>query len=59
MEDGVIKVSYDQYPRFNGEFGHLFYQHPVPELQAAGGVSIRGRPSARRTGLGVPQQRRR
>jgi hypothetical protein len=25
-EDGVLKVRYDQYDRFNGEFGHLFYK---------------------------------
>ena len=23
-----IKVSYDRYSKFNGEFGHLFYKHP-------------------------------
>ncbi len=27
-EDGMIKVSYDRYTKFNGEFGHLFYQRP-------------------------------
>jgi len=26
VEDGVLKVSYDQYENFNGEFGHLFYK---------------------------------
>ena len=26
VEDGVIKVRYDRYTKFNGEFGHLFYQ---------------------------------
>ena len=25
VEDGVLKVSYDNWPAFNGEFGHLFY----------------------------------
>src|SRR4051812_17327481 len=24
VEDGVLKVSYDRYPRFDGKFGHLF-----------------------------------
>src|SRR5262249_55145820 len=24
VEDGVLKVAYDQYPRFEGKFGHLF-----------------------------------
>jgi hypothetical protein len=28
VEDGVIKVSYDHYKKFNGEFGHLFYKSP-------------------------------
>lgn len=26
VEDGVLKVAYDQYEKFNGEFGHLFYK---------------------------------
>lgn len=25
-EDGVLKVVYDEYEKFNGEFGHLFYK---------------------------------
>ena len=24
-EDGVFKVSYDNWPDFDGEFGHIFY----------------------------------
>ncbi len=28
VEDGVLKVSYDQYEEFGGRFGHLFYQTP-------------------------------
>ncbi|HVK04295.1 MAG TPA: DUF1080 domain-containing protein [Armatimonadaceae bacterium] len=26
VEDGVLKVAYDKYPRFDGKFGHLFYK---------------------------------
>jgi hypothetical protein len=26
VEDGVLKVRYDDWPDFNGEFGHLFYK---------------------------------
>jgi hypothetical protein len=26
VENGVLKVSYDKYPTFKGEFGHLFYK---------------------------------
>jgi len=26
VEDGILKVSYDQYDKFNGKFGHLFYK---------------------------------
>jgi hypothetical protein len=26
VEDGVIKVSYDAYEKFDGRFGHLFYE---------------------------------
>ena len=26
VKNGVLKVSYDQYDKFNGKFGHLFYK---------------------------------
>ena len=26
VEDGLLKVRYDQYDAFNNRFGHLFYQ---------------------------------
>lgn len=26
VEDGVLKVAYDQYDKFDGRFGHLFYK---------------------------------
>jgi hypothetical protein len=28
VEDGVMKVSYDEYEKFNNEFGHIFYKEP-------------------------------
>jgi hypothetical protein len=28
VEDGVLKVSYDKYEKFDGRFGHLFYKTP-------------------------------
>lgn len=28
VEDGILKVSYDGWDEFNGEFGHLFYKEP-------------------------------
>ena len=28
VEDGVLKVSYDRYEKFDGEFGHLFFKEP-------------------------------
>ena len=28
VEDGLLKVRYDQWPTFDGEFGHLFYKGP-------------------------------
>ena len=28
VEDGILKVSYDQYQSFDGQFGHLFYAKP-------------------------------
>jgi hypothetical protein len=28
VEDGVMKVSYDRYETFDGDFGHIFYERP-------------------------------
>jgi len=28
IEDGILKVCYDKYDKFDGRFGHLFYKHP-------------------------------
>jgi hypothetical protein len=28
VEDGLLKVRYDQYEKFNNEFGHIFYKTP-------------------------------
>ena len=27
-EEGMLKVRYDQWPKFNAEFGHIFYKDP-------------------------------
>ena len=29
VEDGVIKVAYDKYSKFDGKFGHLFYKNKL------------------------------
>lgn len=29
VEDGLLKVAYDDYDGFHGEFGHLFYETPL------------------------------
>lgn len=28
VEDGLLKVSYDKYEKFDGQFGHIFYKEP-------------------------------
>ena len=28
VEDSLLKVRYDQYEKFDGHFGHIFYKHP-------------------------------
>jgi hypothetical protein len=33
VEDGVIRVSYDSYDTFHGEFGHLFYKQPFSKYR--------------------------
>jgi len=31
LGNGLLKVSYDQYETFNGEFGHIFYNKPFSD----------------------------
>ena len=33
VEDGLLKVSYDQYNRFNNRYGHLFYKEPLSKYK--------------------------
>ena len=33
VEDGVLKVAYDQYKKFDGKFGHLFYKTPFSKYK--------------------------
>lgn len=50
VEDSLLKVRYDQYDKFDGHFGHIFYKHPYSHYkirveyrfvgeQASGGAS--------------------
>jgi hypothetical protein len=58
VEDGLLKVRYDQWPSFDGEFGHLFYRDPFSYYLLAAeyrfaGEQVRGGPewAARNNGL--------
>ena len=31
VENGILKVAYDNYEKFDGKFGHIFYQAPFSE----------------------------
>lgn len=33
VEDGVLKVSYENYDKFNGEFGHIFYREKLSKYK--------------------------
>jgi len=33
VEDGVMKVSYSEYEKFNNEFGHIYYNIPFSEYK--------------------------
>jgi len=33
VEDGMIKVRYDQYEDFNEQFGHLYYKNPLSHFR--------------------------
>jgi hypothetical protein len=35
VEDGLLKVRYDKWPAFDGEFGHIFYKEPFSHYRLA------------------------
>jgi hypothetical protein len=35
VEDGLMKVRYDKWTRFDGEFGHIFYKDPFSYFRLA------------------------
>jgi hypothetical protein len=35
VEEGLLTVRYDKWPRFNGEFGHIFYREPFSYYRLA------------------------
>ena len=35
VEEGLLKVRYDKWPSFNGEFGHIFYREPFSYYRLA------------------------
>ena len=35
VEDGLLKVRYDNWTTFDGEFGHIFYEHPFSYYRLA------------------------
>ena len=50
VEEGLLKVRYDQWPKFDGEFGHLFYKDPFSYYLLAAeyrfvGEQVAGAPS--------------
>ena len=52
VEDGLLKIRYDKWTAFNGEFGHLFYKTPfsyyrlVTEYRFVG-EQVKGGPAGR------------
>jgi hypothetical protein len=50
VEEGLLKVRYDQWPKFDGEFGHIFYKDPFSYYLLAAeyrfvGEQVAGAPS--------------
>lgn len=33
VEDGLLRVSYDEYDKLNGRYGHLFYKEPLSKYK--------------------------
>ncbi len=58
VEDGVLKVVYDQYDQFNGRFGHLFYKKPFSHYRLRVeyrfvGKQLKGGPAWARRNSGI------
>ena len=58
VEDGILKVAYDQYPKFDNQVRPPVFQDAVFALPPADRVSVRRRPVPGGPELGVPKQRR-
>ncbi len=43
VEDGMIKVRYDQYGAYNNQFGHLYYKTPFSHSPPGGGIPVHRR----------------
>ncbi len=63
VEDGILKVSYDQYQKFTNEFGHIYYKTPYSYYKLRVeyrfvGTQIQGGPSwdVRNSGVMVHSQ---
>ena len=57
VEDGLLKVRYDQWPSFNGEFGHIFYKDPFSYYLLAAEYRFVGEQVAGAPAWANPQQR--
>ncbi len=58
VEDGVLRVVYDDtkaYPKYNEQFGHLFFRKTVFSLSFASRISLCGSSVSRWTRLGRSQ----
>lgn len=42
VEEGILKVSYDQYDTFDNEFGHLFYETPFSHYRLRAEYRFKG-----------------
>ena len=52
VENGVMKVSYDNYENFTNEFGHIFYKKPFSNYKLRLQYRFIGTASERRSKLG-------
>ena len=55
VENGVMKVSYDKYDKFNDRFGHIFYKQKFSHYRIAVEYRFTGEQANGRAGVGVPQ----
>ena len=57
VENGLLRVCYDEYDKFDGEFGHIYYKTPFSYYRLRVEYRFRRGADTRRSVMGLQEQR--